>query len=270
MPAVRIPLRLGRVVARAKPLVPERAWPAVLSARSMLGAGPVLALPAYERVLVLAAHPDDESMGCAGTMALLSAGGARIDVVYASDGEGTRGSSAPAEVTAAARRGEAQEACRLLGARPPRFLGHPDRRLEHAVAPLAEALREVLAETRPQMVLAPWFLDAHPDHRALTAVLADADVPADVEVWGFEVWTPLPPTRLVDITSVADTKRAALAVHVTARQAFDIGVAMGLSRWRSVHALMGQGYAEAFLAAPVHEYLELAQRTREEIQERTA
>jgi LmbE family N-acetylglucosaminyl deacetylase len=265
---MRIPLLLARSIAKAKPLVPSRMWPAILAARSMAGAGPVLALPSYRRVLVLAAHPDDESMGCAGTIALLAQSGARVDVVYASDGEATRGSGSAPDVTAAARRSEAEQACRLLGAQPPRFLGSPDGRLAESVPELATAVRAVLAQLQPQVVLVPWFLDAHRDHQSLTEVLADAGLADDVEVWGFEVWTPLPPTRLVDVTTVVETKRAALALHVTAHQAFDIGVAMGLSRWRSVHAQLGQGYAEAFLAAPASEYLRLATQALGEIEEK--
>jgi LmbE family N-acetylglucosaminyl deacetylase len=242
-------------------------WPAILTARSLVGSGPVLALPSYQRVLVLAAHPDDESMGCAGTLARMTRGGARVDVVYASDGEATRGSGAPPEITAAARRREAQEACALLGTEPPRFLGHPDRGLADAVGQLSEAARALVAELRPQVVLVPWFLDGHVDHEAMTEVLAGVGLADDVEVWGFEVWTPLPPTRLVDITAVVDVKRRALALHATARLAFDIGASVGLSRWRSVHASMGQGYAEAFLAAPAPEYLRLAARVRDEMRE---
>jgi LmbE family N-acetylglucosaminyl deacetylase len=101
----------------------------------------------------------------------------------------------------------------------------------------------------------PWFLDGHPDHQALSAALAMVTPPPSVDVWAYETWTPLPANRLVDITSVIETKRAAVAAHATAHLAFDVGATIGLNRWRSIHGLMGNGYAEAFMAGPVAEYL---------------
>ena len=250
---------LGRAVARLKPLVPARLWPTLLAMRSLTGPGPALRLPPLRRVLVLAAHPDDESMGCGGTIALLTDAGADVSVVFASDGEATIGSTRPQRSTAALRRQEATAACRILGvARPPCFLGHPDGALPDAVDAIAASLTALVAERRSEAVFLPWFLDGHDDHRALTAVLARAALPTELEIWGFEVWTPLPVTRLVDITAVEDRKRDALAAHRTAHAAFDVSAALHLSRWRSVHAQMGSGSAEAFITAPLGTYLELA------------
>lgn len=249
---------LVRVLARGKPLVPDRAWPLLNQLRSARGDGPLLVVPSFDRVLVLAAHPDDESMGCAGTVALLTDAGAAVTAVFATDGEGTIGSPTAPEETGRRRAAEAREACRLLGVSDVRFLGLPDRGLPARTTELGERLAPIVAETRPQAVLLPWFLDGHPDHQAVSAALPHAGLPADVEVWGYETWTPLPANRLVDISRTTDRKRAALAAHVTAHLAFDVSAGLALSRWRSIHGLMGVGHAEAFLAAPVADYLELA------------
>lgn len=258
---MRIPRPVARLVARTKPFVPERAWPALLTARSLAGPGPVLGLPDLRRALVLAAHPDDESMGAAGTLALLTRAGTDVHVAFATDGDGTRGSARPAGETAARRRAEARQACTVLGVpTPPTFLGLPDGGLPTAVPALAGHVTALVERHRPEAVLLPWFLDGHRDHQAMTAALALADVPDALEVWAFEIWTPVPVNRLVDITAVVDTKRAALAAHATAHEAFDVSVALALSRWRSVHAMMGAGSAEAFLVAPVRDYLALAAR----------
>jgi len=51
---------------------------------------------------------------------------------------------------------------------------------------------------------------------------ASVDPPAELEVWGYETWTPLPANRIVDITSVLDRKKAAIAAHrFSTRQAKD-------------------------------------------------
>lgn len=261
---MRLPAALVRAVARGKPLVPDSAWPLLLTLRSLQGERPVIGLPAFRRVVVLAPHPDDESVGCGGTIALLAAAGALVTVVFATDGDATIGSGSGAGETAVLRRGEAERALQVLGVTgvTARFLGLPDGGLAGVLDQLTEAVSSVVAEAGPEAVLLPWFFDAHDDHRALSrALVAGRDrLPADLEVWAFETWTPLPPNRLVDITGVVERKQAAIAAHVTAHQAFDVGALLGLSRYRSVHGLMGRGYAEAFLAAPLAQYVDLVQR----------
>jgi hypothetical protein len=91
--------------------------------------------------------------------------------------------------------------------------------------------------------------------------LASSGLAPDTQVWAYETWTPLPANRIVDITAAFSAKEAAVAAHVTAHLAFDVGATLGLNRYRSVHGLMGRGYAEGFLAAPVGDYLDLVRRT---------
>jgi LmbE family N-acetylglucosaminyl deacetylase len=249
-----------RAVARVKPAVPQSAWPLLLGLRSLAGGGPVVGLPGWSRVLILAAHPDDESLGAAGTLALLCDAGAAVTAVFATDGEATRGSASDAATTAALRREEAKAACRVLGVGDVRHWGLADGGLVGSVDSLASAVSSVVAEVEPEVLLLPWWLDGHPDHQALSSALVLADAPASLEVWGYETWTPLPPNRLVDITTVLDRKIRALAAHPTAHLAFDVSAALGLNRWRSIHGLMGVGHAEAFVAAPLERYRELTAR----------
>ena len=249
---------LARLLARAKPLVPPTLLPIVNVLRSVPGSGPLVGLPAFRRVLVLAAHPDDESIGCAGTVALLADSGAQVTMVFATDGEATIGSPLGRSETGVRRAAEARAACEALGVSDVRFLHHPDGGLPERAGELGRALSTLVGELRPEVVLLPWFLDGHPDHRALSTALAAAELPAALELWGYETWTPLPANRLVDISSVVPRKQAALAAHVTAHLAFDVSAGLALSRWRSIHGLAGVGYAEAFLAAPVAGYLAMA------------
>ena len=129
----------------------------------------------------------------------------------------------------------------MLGTRPPRFLGLPDGALASHLDSLRASLRELVTELEPQAVIAPWELDGHTDHRAVHDAL-----PTDVEVWGYETWTPLTPTWLVDVSAVFERKERALACYATAHQAFDVGAMLALNRYRSVHGLMGRGHAEAY------------------------
>jgi LmbE family N-acetylglucosaminyl deacetylase len=256
---MRVPRRIVRAIAAAKPLVPKSAWPIALSARSALGVGPLIALPRADRALVLAPHPDDETLGCGGTIAALARRGTSLTIVMVTNGEATRGSSAPPGEVAAQRTLEVINACRVLGAPAPQFLSLPDGEVHAHVHQLARRLVDIIDAVEPDIVFLPWFGDGHRDHQALDAAFVQAvgERKFLFEVWGYETWTPLPPTRLVDITSHLDTKRAAMAQHRVAKQAFDIEAVLGLNRYRSLYGLMGHGYAEAFIAAPLPQYLKM-------------
>ena len=225
--------------------------------RSVRGSQPVTGLPRFRRVLVVAPHPDDETLGCGGTMALLADGGASVTVITATDGEATRGSRLSPEETARQRRTEAQQAAAVAGATP-RFLGLADGSLSEQMADLIRGLRTAIVELEPEAVFAPWLLDGTSDHRAvaeaLRGALADRGTDGAPQIWGYEVWTALIPNRIVDITSVIERKRAALAAHETAALALDLSAGEGLGRWRTMHSLGGRGWAEAFLASSPEQY----------------
>lgn len=263
-----LPRRVTKLAARLKPLIPDDAWPLINTVTSLPGRGPIVGTPSARRVLALAAHPDDESSGCAGLLAHLAASGAQVTLVFATDGERTWGTTLePAEV-GRRRRAEAGESARLLGLTAPRFLGLPDGELPAHLPALTAQVAELLHETAPQLVLTPWFLDGHRDHQAVSSAVSQAlaqpptAATADTEIWGYETWTALPANRIVDVTTVMDRKQASMAAHRTALQTFDVTAALGLSRWRSMHGLHGRGYAEAFLALPAAEYRDLATRVR--------
>jgi len=194
-------------------------------------------------------------------MALLADRGASVTVITATDGEATRGSPVSPEETARRRRAEAERAAAVVGATP-RFLGLPDGRLEAQVVELTTAFRAAIAELEPEAVFAPWLLDGTPDHRAvanaLGGALADGGADARPEVWGYEVWTPLVPNRIVEITSVIGRKREAIAAHRTASLALDLSAGEGLGRWRTLQTLGGRGWAEAFLGTSADQYRALS------------
>jgi LmbE family N-acetylglucosaminyl deacetylase len=127
------------------------------------------------RVLVLAAHPDDEVLGVGGLLAELRAGGSEIVAVWASDGEASHpGSRAmPAARLAALRREESQRALAVLGVDPTLsiLLGLPDGGLSDRVDVMRAVVGQLVRDD--DVVLAPWRGDGHPDHEAVGQVAAE-------------------------------------------------------------------------------------------------
>ncbi len=172
-------------------------------------------------------------------------------------GDGTRGSSLSPEETGRRRADEAAQACAALGLAAPQFLSYADGTLPAHGEELSREVEKLVAAHSPAQLFVPWFLDGHADHQAVSRAVAEADLPADLEVWAFEWWTALPPNRIVDVSATWSRKEAALACHVTAALAFDLTAGLGISRWRSLQGLHGHGHAEAFLVLPHARYREL-------------
>jgi LmbE family N-acetylglucosaminyl deacetylase/SAM-dependent methyltransferase len=124
-------------------------------------------------VLVVAAHPDDESLGAGGLIATAAARGAALDVVVATDGEGSHPHSPTTtpQALAVVRAREVREAVAALApdARVHR-LELPDGGVTAGADVLAEALRALAGPAT--LLVAPWTADGHPDHDAAGEVAA--------------------------------------------------------------------------------------------------
>src|ERR1700694_2844427 len=99
-------------------------------------------------ILVIAAHPDDEVLGCGGTIALHAKSGDRVAVVIVCEGEslryGTEGVGQKAHI---------QNASQALGVHDTRLLALPDQRLDTlTLTELITPLERILRELRPQAV----------------------------------------------------------------------------------------------------------------------
>ena len=130
-------------------------------------------------LILVAAHPDDETLGLGATAAVLAARGVAVDVVAVTDGEAAYPQNASArEELARVRREELVAAAARLGLPRPQFLGIPDGEVADHEDRLVIELEAVLAEAQPgAWCAAPWRGDGHPDHEATgrAAALASRD-----------------------------------------------------------------------------------------------
>ena len=172
-----------RAAARAQQVVLERRAVDVTDAM------------AARSCLVLAPHPDDETLGAGATIARKRAVGTPVRVVVVADGRHANPSQVIDEVELARiRQEEAVASCAVLGvdADRLRFAGFEDGTLDRQVGAVASLLRAELAEHRPAEVLVPSAIDGHPDHRALRSALrlalTDTDTGAGPVVLEYPVW----------------------------------------------------------------------------------
>ena len=157
----------------------EAAWAASgLSTRPELPLDP--AELANMRFVVLAAHPDDETLGAGGLMASLVALGAKVEVLLCTAGEGSHPDSPTTspEQLAQVRLAEFSEALTVLGLKDHwTFLGLPDRGLAAHAEAIARAVRgaaQRLSNYADMLaIVAPYRADGHGDHDALGAVAAE-------------------------------------------------------------------------------------------------
>jgi LmbE family N-acetylglucosaminyl deacetylase len=188
-------------------------------------------------VLVISPHPDDETLGCGGLLALLAGRGAQVHVAFVTDGGASHPSHpqvSPAEI-AARRIAEARMATGILGVDPSHlsFLEARDgtlARLDPArTTELVTKARALVERIRPQLILLPCRRDGSSEHeatfRTLRPVLEEANPrPRILEfpVWSW--WNPLLLIRpyftyrrvwRVDIRESLDVKARALASYAT-------------------------------------------------------
>lgn len=165
---------------------PESAWLASPRWRSV----PRLDLDGVDRLVVLSAHPDDESLGAAGLLARASERGIAVRVVVATDGAASHPFSPTTtpQMLADLRRAELTTA---IAAVAPEagidFLGLPDGALrEHA-----DELRVHLSSLHVgpgTLVLAPWRADRHGDHEVAGTIAAAVAVEAGARLVEYPVW----------------------------------------------------------------------------------
>ena len=179
------------------------------------------------RLLVVLAHPDDETFGCGGTIALQTQAGATVTYVCATLGEMGRNMGKPIIATRESlptiREQELREACRILGIQDLRLLGLRDKTVEFVdPALLASQVAAIIKEVNPSLIITfyPGY-GVHPDHNAIGAatVRAVASMPADQQppvycrAFGAKSVELGAPDVVVDITAVQDVKMAAVAAH---------------------------------------------------------
>lgn len=218
-----------------------------------------------QRALFIAPHPDDEVLGCGGTIAKLTAAACEVQIAYLTSGEqGSR--DIPEAALGVLREREARAATSVLGVDPESltFLRIGDGRISPYDPGQADAVIRLLRQVRPTLLYLPHAEDGSFDHQAAhQVVIRAADMAGSGNfphlgqahwvptVLGYEVWTPITrPGYLEDIGDFTAAKLAALGCYASqaskgCAQAAHVGPAgLALSAFRG--AVTTGGHREAF------------------------
>ena len=155
------------------------------------GAPPRLDLTVCPGLVVVAPHPDDETLGLGATIAQLVSSGVDVQVVSVSDGGAARPGASLSERLRleATRKHELRRATGVLGIAPPISLGLPDGRLADHEDDLTDTLAEILEGVAPgTWCAATWRGDGHPDHEAVGRAAAGACARTGVALLEYPVW----------------------------------------------------------------------------------
>ena len=200
-------------------------------------------------ILVIAPHPDDEAIGCGGSLCLHADSGEHICVVFLTSGELGLDHLPPAEAWRV-REAEAAAAAKIQGIAAIEFLRLPDWTSGEHIEEGAARLHPILRREKPELIYLPHPAEWHPDHQAalpiLTQALAESAI-RNPELRAYEVWTPLGTSDCVeDITSTMRRKLAAVRCYPSQLSEFRYDRAVrGLNQYRG--ALAGHcAFAEVF------------------------
>lgn len=177
-----------------------------------------------KRILVVCAHPDDETLGMGGTIALHTGKKENVFVLIISEGESARGKN-KSKITQ--RKKQAEKACELLGVKEIKFLDYADQKLD--TIPLSELsgkIETVIKKWKPNTVYTHFWNDINQDHRQVYEATAIAvrpipkskisqfivfETPSSTE-WGSKKKS-FSPNLFIDITKVMNKKLQAFSKY---------------------------------------------------------
>jgi bacillithiol biosynthesis deacetylase BshB1 len=233
-------------------------------------------------VLAFGAHPDDVELFCGGVLIRAADLGHTVGVVDLTRGE--RASHGTPEE----RAGEAEAAGRVLGLAFRENLGLPDAGIDASSGAQLAAVVESIRRLRPEIVLAPWIEERHPDHAQCGELLLRAAFFAGVRrveteppterfvprcVLHYQMRHRMTPSFIVDTSAAAARKAEAIACHagqVTTRPGQDptlIGSAGALdaieARDRYYGSMIGTSHGEPLRAVGVPGLVDLVRHCRD-------
>jgi LmbE family N-acetylglucosaminyl deacetylase len=205
-------------------------------------------------VLVISPHPDDEAIGCGGTIRKHVLDGDTVEVVFLTSGEkGGHAGISDAELVRI-REKESMNAKDILGVQNIEFWRFPDANLKVCQESL-DKLNGKIKVFMPSLIFVPHDHEDHPDHRTAADLVRQVvtslpNITGKPEVFMYELWTPIQKIdHIVDISDYVAIKKRAIQAYKSQCSVlkFDEAI-LSLNRYRGeMHSWPGGDYAEIFM-----------------------
>ena len=171
--------------------------------------------PKGKNILVLAPHMDDEIIGCGGVICKHIQNGDSVAVVYFTRGDKGNKNFSSDNTLSNIRKIEMQHSNEILGIQKTYFLDFEDGTNDDWGSK-KEELRELYLDINPDLVYLPPYYDLHLDHRKTNWLFKEATESLNVcDLCIYEVWTPINPNMIINITQQIDTKISAICACKT-------------------------------------------------------
>jgi LmbE family N-acetylglucosaminyl deacetylase len=206
-------------------------------------------IPENKNILVIAPHPDDETLGCGGLLLQAVKKKCNINILSLSSGAAN-----DAEV----RETELRKSANDLGVNNITFLRLSDGLVGNEITG-KNILNNLSLEFNPNIILIPFILDNHDDHKNANKLLLELSDDKKLDIWCYQVYSNIIANAYCDITNVADTKYKIIENYSSQLKYFDyINWNKGLNAWNSrLSSLKNQKYIESYYIVPANDYIKL-------------
>lgn len=216
--------------------------------------------PLGNNILVLSPHKDDETIGCGGVLIKHVQSGDIVTVLYFTSGINLLDSRKASSILA--RNQENQRALEVLRVTDVIDWSERDSGLK-CNSKMVTDLRKIIVEKGIDLIYVPHFFEEHPDHKSVSEILLRSYLPEfkDISIAAYEVWNPLVPNVLVDITDVYQIKIEAIRCYRSQIILHNIeNMVSALNSYRaSFLRFRKYKYAEAFYINNYQQYKLLAE-----------
>ncbi len=202
-------------------------------------------------VLVLCPHIDDDVIGLGGTLYQYCQSGTSVKVIYFSS-ENDR------------RKTEGKQISEFLGYRETAFYDFKPEQISR-YSEIGDIIESTLKKESFDVIYTPFHLDRHKDHIALSLHLAHAlkKMPGlKSEIRSYEVWSPLFPNQVIDISDVIEYKKKGILICKSQMESVNyVDLALSLNRYRGITSTREKqmAYAEAFYSCTPYGFIKLLQ-----------
>jgi LmbE family N-acetylglucosaminyl deacetylase len=220
-----------------------------------------------ENVLVISPHPDDEIIGCGGTLIKIIEEGAKVSVLQLTDGSDSYAlKESPEHIRKTIRLKEANVVATNLGFAELILFKEVDSHVKCTIDNVKK-LSDILNRLHPKGIFVPFINDKHPDHIVSNEILSKSlessalNLP-EVNILSYEVWSFVVPNSFSIIDNQFDKKSDMLLEYRTGMKVFDyVHFCESLNSYHAYNILGKKGFAEVFLDIDAKRYVELIRGT---------